>query len=157
MRKRVISPIPDRTRTRDENNLDIERVAVVEVTSEDKDFPIESAFNSEEARGWRAAEPGRQTIRLVFDQPQHLTSISLMFEENEVERTQEFVLRWSPNGGTSFKEIARQQWNFSPAGSTREVEDYQVQLSDVTLLELSIKPDISGGLALASLKNFRLS
>jgi hypothetical protein len=68
---------------------------VVEVTSEDKEFPVESAFISGDARGWCAAEPGSQTIRLVFDHPQRLKRISLVFEERETARTQEFVLRWS--------------------------------------------------------------
>jgi len=66
---------------------------MVEVTSEDKDCPVESAFASGNARGWRAAEPGSQTIRLVFDRPQKLRCMSLVFEENETARTQEFVLR----------------------------------------------------------------
>jgi len=79
-----------------------------------------------------------------------------VFEENEMARTQEFVLRWSPDGGSSIKEIVRQQWNFSPPSSTREVEEYQVELSSVTVLELVINPNIAGGTALASLKNLRL-
>jgi hypothetical protein len=74
-----------------------------------------------------------------------------------VPRTQEFVLRWSPDGGRSFREIVRQQWNFSPPNSIREREEYQVHLSGVTVLELVIVPDISGGLARASLKSLRLS
>jgi hypothetical protein len=130
---------------------------VVEVTSEDQDFPIESAFVSADARGWRAAAPGSQTIRLLFDHPQRLKCISLIFEENETGRTQEFVLRWSSDGGSSPKEIVRQQWNFSPPESIREVEEYQVDLYNVTVLELVIKPDIGGGVARASLKNLRLS
>ena len=72
-------------------------------------------------------------------------------------RTQEFVLRWSSDGGSSLKEIVRQQWNFSPPESVREVEEYQVELYNVTVLELVIKPNIGGGVARASLKNFRLS
>src|SRR5882762_3728327 len=103
------------------------------------------------------ASPGSQTIRLVFDQPQRLKCISLVFEENETARTQEFVLRWSADGGRSVKEIVRQQWNFSPPDSIREVEEYQVDLSNVTVLELVIKPNIGGGIARASLKNLRLS
>jgi hypothetical protein len=156
MRKRLITPTPENIRTCGQGWLDIERAAVVEVTSEDAESPVESAFSSGDARGWRAAEPGTQTIRLVFDQPQRLTCISLVFEENETSRTQEFVLRWSPDGGSSAKEIVRQQWTFSPPGSIREVEEYQVQLSGVTVLELTINPHISGG-ARASLKNLRLS
>jgi len=80
-----------------------------------------------------------------------------VFEESETARTQEFVLRWSPDGGNSVKEIVRQQWNFSPPDSVREVEEYQVELSAVTILELVINPNISGGVARASLKNLRLS
>ena len=118
---------------------------------------MESAFVSGEARGWRAAVSGSQTIRLVFDQPQRLRRISLVFEERETARTQEFVLRWSQDGGTSFREIVRQQWNFSPPETIREDEEYQVELSNVTVLELIIVPNMSGGAARASLKNLRLS
>lgn len=157
MRKRLIPPTPETIRARGEGWLDIERTAVVEVTSEDKNFPVELAFTSGDTRGWRAEAPGNQTIRLVFDQPQRLKCIYLVFEESETRRTQEFVLRWSPNGDTSLKEIVRQQWNFSPPESTREVEEYQVDLANVTLLELIIKPNIGGGVARASLKNLRLS
>ena len=114
MRKRIITATPETVRSRAEAWIDVERVAIVELTSEDKDYPIESAFVSEDARGWRAAAPGSQTIRLVFDQPQRLKHISLVFEENETARTQEFVLRWSSDSGSSFREIVRQQWNFSP-------------------------------------------
>src|ERR1700722_5784101 len=65
---------------------------------------------------------------------------------------------WSPDGnGSSVKEIVRQQWNFGPPSSIREVEEYRVELSSVAVLELIIKPNISGGAARASLKNLRLS
>jgi hypothetical protein len=157
MRKRLITPTAERIRTRGEDWLDVERAAVVEFTSEDADYPIEAAFVSGDARGWRAAAPGDQTIRLVFDQPQRLKCISLVFEEDQIPRTQEFVLRWSPDGGTSVREIVRQQWNFSPPDSVREIEEYQVELSSVTVLELDIKPNVGGGVARASLKKLRLS
>ena len=100
---------------------------------------------------------GAQTIRLIFDQPQRLKQISLVFEEKETARTQEFVLRWSSHGGTSFREIVRQQWNFSPPETVREVEEYQVELSNVSVLELIIEPNMSGGAASASVKSLRLS
>ncbi len=47
-----------------------------------------------------------------------------------------FALRWSPDYGHSFREIVRQQWNFSPPVTVRKTEDYTVDLSDVTVLEL---------------------
>src|SRR5438874_10558509 len=143
MRKRLITPIPQTARPDDEGWLDLDRAAVVEVTSEDKDYPVESALLSGETRGWREASPGTQTIRLLFDQPQKLRRISLVFEENEIKRTQEFVLRWSADGGRSFREIVRQQWNFSPPHTIGEVEEYPIELSDVTVLELIVEPDIS--------------
>ncbi|MGA2923141.1 MAG: hypothetical protein ABSE28_18705 [Candidatus Sulfotelmatobacter sp.] len=157
MRKRLMTPIPLDVPSRGEGWLDLDRLAVVEVTSEDKGYPVESALAAAEVRGWRAANSGTQTIRLNFDQPQRLTRIALVFEETETERTQEFVLRWSRDGGGAFREIVRQQWNFSPPKTTREVEEYQVELSDVTALELVIVPDISRGAARASLESLRLS
>ena len=156
MRKRLITSTAETIGTGGGGWLDVERAAVVEVTSEDQGFTVESAFVSGDSPGWRAATPGTQTIRLLFDQPQKLKLISLVFEENETMRTQEFVLQWSPDGGFSFRQMVRQQWNFSPPESTRETEEYQVDLSNVTILELVIKPHISGGLARASLKNLRL-
>ena len=157
MRKRLINPSAERLGTLPQGWLDLEHAAVVEVTSEDENFPVESAFGSEDAQGWRAAAPGHQTIRLIFDHPQRLKRVSLVFEENKLGRTQEFVLRWSSDGGSTLKEIVRQQWNFSPPESIREVEQYQVDLHNVNVLELVIKPDVAGGVARASLKNLRLS
>ena len=157
MRKRLITPTPETVRSRGEGWLDVERAAMVEITSEDKDYPVESAFASGEAQGWRAAEAGTQTIRLVFDQPERLKRISVVLEEKEIGRTQEFVLRWSADGGNSFREIVRQQWNFSPPETVREVEEYQVELASITVLELIIVPNVSGGSARASLKSLRLS
>ena len=87
MRKRFISSTPEPIRPHGEGWLDLDRAAVVEVTSEEEDFPIESALVSGETRGWRAASPGNQTMRLIFDQPQRLKHISLVFEENETTRT----------------------------------------------------------------------
>jgi hypothetical protein len=157
MRKRIVTPTPATVQTRGEGWLDLEHAATVEVTSEDKDFPIESSFSIESRQGWRAAEPGAQTIRLLFDEPQDLKRISLVFEDDEMMRTQEFVLRSESKVGGPFREIVRQQWNFSPPTSTRELEEYRFELSDISVLELTIVPDISGGAARASLKSFRLS
>jgi len=157
MRKRLITPTPDKVRFHGETWLDLERAAAVEVTSEEEDYPIESALLSRDTRGWRASKPGTQTVRLVFDEPQRLREIELVFEENDKQRTQEFVLRWSADGGNSFREIVRQQWNFSPPECVQELQQYQVELSDVTVLELIITPDISGGMARASVKSLRVS
>jgi len=137
--------------------MDVDRIASVEVSSEDADYPIESALLLDGKRGWRAAKPGSQTIRLIFDEPQKLRRILLIFEDAKNSRTQEFVLRWSPDIESSFHEIVRQQWNFSPPESVRETEDYMVELSEVKVLELMIVPDKSGGEVRASLVSLRLA
>jgi hypothetical protein len=135
--------------------LDLSQVARVEVTSEDNDRPIESAFGP--GAGWRAATSGRQTIRLIFDHAQPIRRIYLRFEETRFARTQEFSLRWSGGRDESFREIVRQQWNFDPDGSTLESEDYRVSLSAVSILELNIDPDIGAGEARAALASWRLA
>ena len=81
----------------------------------------------------------------------------MRFLELSTPRTQEYVLRWSPDNGRSFRDIVRQQWTFSPPGTTLETEDYQVDLPDMTVLELSIIPDIGGRQGLASLAQLRLA
>lgn len=157
MHKRIITPVQQETAPLDQDWLNMEGLAEVEITSEDSGHPIESALLPGRASGWRAAGPGKQTIRLLFANPQRLRRIRLNFLESRTERTQEYVLRWSPDGGQSYREIVRQQWNFSPQGATSETEDLHVELSAVTVLELSIIPDISGGNAFASLAQLRLA
>jgi hypothetical protein len=138
------------------NWLDLENQAAVEVTSEDADSPIESALRPG-GTGWRAAEPGPQLIRLIFSQPQRISNVRLKFTEAGTERTQEFVLRWGPDRKSPLREIVRQQWNFSPQGSSEEVEDYRVTLEGAAVLELQVNPDISGGKAVASLDELRVA
>jgi len=157
MRKTIIDSDLQQNVESDRKWLDIEKLAAVEVTSEADAFPIESALLPGEGAGWRASGPGKQMIRLLFDNPQRLQWIRLSFEELENERTQEYVLRWSPDSGQSYREIVRQQWNFNPEGATTEIENYQVDLSAVTILELSINPDISEKNVFASLKELRLA
>lgn len=157
MNKRTIDSVPATAISPHHNWLSVEALGNVEITSEDPSHPIESALLANRGSGWRAAGPGKQTIRIVFTHLQPLRQIWLNFHESEVERTQEYVLRWSPDHGQSFQEIVRQQWNFSPHGSTSETEDHHVDLPTVTLLELSIIPDISRGHAFASLAQLRLA
>jgi hypothetical protein len=157
VRKRLISQTVPSPELSAQAWLNVDRAASVEVTSEESGYPIESALLRGEKRGWRAANAGTQTIRLIFDEPQKLTRIWLVFEDTENTRTQEFVLRWSADTGQSFREIVRQQWNFSQPNAVRETEDYAVEIPGVKTLELVIVPDIKGGAARASLRNLRLA
>jgi hypothetical protein len=135
--------------------LDLAQLATVEVSSEDPQFPIEAVF-SNDSEGWRAAEPGEQHIRLIFDEPVPVRRIQLKFHEPAAERTQEFTLRWSPARGGPGIEIVRQQWNFSPTGSTTELEEYAVSLENVSALELTIRPDVGRKDAVATLAAWRV-
>jgi hypothetical protein len=155
MRKVIIAPVTYNKELPTEDWLNLDELATVHVTSEDPNFPVESAFTAEDA-GWRAASAGTQTIRLVFDEPQQIKRIWLLFEETENARTQEFLLRWSTDKGQAFHDIVRQQWNFSTE-SGREIENYKVDLSEVTMLELIIVPDNRGGEGKASLTAMRLA
>jgi hypothetical protein len=157
VRKRLISQTLPSPGLPAEEWLDVDRLASVEVTSEEDGYPIESALLRGEKRVWRAANAGTQVIRLVFDEPQKLKRIRLVFEDAENTRTQEFVLRWSSDTDRSFREIVRQQWNFSQPNAVREIEDYAVEIPGVKTLELVIVPDIKVGAARATLRNLRLA
>jgi hypothetical protein len=152
MRKRVIGQESPRA----QEWLDLKNVAQVEVSSEDPDNTIELALVGG-GHGWRASTPGEQVIRLLFDDPAQLRSIAVQFDEHARARTQEFVLRWSPDRGRSYREIVRQRFNFSPPGTTCETEHYTVDIAGATVLELRVTPDVGGGGALASLRQLRLA
>lgn len=141
----------------DQRWLDLRRLAQVEITSENAAHPIESALLPDTGKYWQASSPGEQVIRLLFDAPIRLSRIRLVFDEEQYMRTQEFALRWLPDGGQSYLELVRQQYNFNPQTTTREVEAYTVNLDRVTILELSIIPDISGGETRASLTRLQLA
>lgn len=134
--------------------MDVEQLAQIEVTSEAPGYPIDSAIVDDHGPGWRAAAPGEQLLRLLFDTPQHITLIRVAFVDADQERVQEFTLRWSSDHGT--REIVRQQFAFSPSGATHEVEEYGVDLRGVTALELHVIPDLSRRPVVATLAEFRI-
>ena len=140
----------------DKGWLDLEQNATVEVTSDHPSYPIEYSFGSNAGSGWRASQGGEQQIRIIFDKPVSVHRIELRFHEADYERTQEFILRWSSESDGSATEIVRQQWNFSPTGSTTEIEHYVVDLDAVSVLELAIRPDLHRPEAVASLAAWRL-
>jgi hypothetical protein len=157
VRKQILPFQPSNPSLSEDGWLTLTEIAQVEITSEDANYPIESALMPNTGNGWRADAPGVQRIRLHFDALQWLQLIRLRFIETEMERTQEFVLRYLRDNGQTYHEIVRQQWTFSPNGSITESEEYHVDLTDVRILELTIIPSISGGAAHASLTELRLA
>ena len=157
MRKHIINATKPNPPGTSEDWLNLEEIARVEVSSEDPQYPIELAFKHAESPGWRANQPGEQRIRLLFDEPKDIRRISLRFSEPQVERTQQFTLRWADNQTGPYSEIVRQQWNSNPRNSTMEVEDYKVDLHHVLTLELTIDPDLGKNRAFAALADWRLA
>lgn len=157
MHKTLINQHPENHPTPDPDYLDLEHLAQVEISSECPEHPIETVLVEGSGSGWQAACPGEQTIRFIFDQPQTIKHISLLFDEQEQSRTQEFVLLWRMDNEDYFREILRQQYHFSPPLTAREIENFSVDLKQLKALELRIIPDISGGEACAKLTRLRLS
>jgi len=157
MQKKIVSIDQQEKRSSEQNCLNLESIATVELTSESADHPIEMALTADLSSGWQAEESGKQMIRFIFKQPQQLNLIRLSFVETAIERTQEYILRYSADEGKSSHEILRQQWNFNPEGASLEEEEHQLELQNVMVFELIIIPDISGGEARASLQTLQLA
>ena len=156
MRKSIVSqPKAPGSSTSTGPWLDLAEIASVEITSEDAQHPIENALQ-ERAGGWRAAGPGPQVIRLTFDQPQSIHRIRLEFREERKERSQEFAV-FASSAKYQRREVVRQQWGFSPGGSTVEVEDYTVDLPAVSVLELEIDPGRHDKEAIATLESISVA
>jgi len=143
LRKLIIKPDPV-TPDAITGEIDIAGVATVQVTSESLEHPIDLAFDPHRGPGgtrWIAGEPGEQTVTLAFDAPQKINQILLEVEEPEVARTQELQLCLSRDGGRTYRELLRQEFNFSPDGTTFEREQWTVSTEAVTHLRLVIRPD----------------
>lgn len=122
------------------------------MTPEDPSYPIESALLAGQGSGWRAAGPGRQTIHIIFTHPQQLREIWLNFHEPDVNARKSMSCVGSRIAESPFKKSYANSGTLVPHGSTRETEDHHVGLLAVTVLELSIIPDISWGNAFSPLE-----
>ena len=143
LRKQIIRPSPA-IAAPTPGEIDIAAVATVLVTSEAPEHPVDFAFDHHRGPGgnrWIAGEPGEQTLILAFDAPQAIRRVALEVEEPEVARTQELQLAISTDGGRTYRELVRQEYNFSPPGTTFEREDWAVMAEGATHLRLIIRPD----------------
>lgn len=139
--------------------LDVVATATVQVTSEAADHPIDNVFDRQRGLGgsrWMAAGPGEQLLILAFDSPQAIRCISLEVEEQEVSRTQELQVAVSQDGGQTYRELLRQEYTFSPPGTTFEREEWSVTAKGVTHLRLWINPDKGGKPCRATLTSLSL-
>jgi len=138
---------------------DIAALATVGVTSEATDYPIDHAFDSHRGPGgsrWVAGAPGPQRLLLTFDAPQTLRRLRLEVEEHEVSRTQDLQVAISRDGGHTYQTLLRQEYTFSPPGTTFEREEWAIPVEGVTHLQLVITPDKGGAPCYATLTTLAL-
>ena len=153
LRKQIIEP-GSSPEPGPSEGIDVAASATVMVTSESPDHPVDHAFDARRGPGgsrWIAGGPGEQRVILAFDAPRLVHRIALEIEETECSRTQEIWLEVSDDGGETYRQVIRQEYNFSPTGSTFEREDWTIAAQAVTHLRLTVKPDKGGGDFRASL------
>jgi hypothetical protein len=146
-------------RVAEPGDKDIAALATVWVTSEAANYPIDNAFDNHPGPGgsrWVAGEPGPQRLLLVFDAPQTLRLLRLEVEERNVSRTQELYVAISRDGGQTYQTLLRQEYTFSPPGTTFEREVWAIPAEGVTHLQLVITPDKGGTLHHATLTTLAL-
>lgn len=139
---------------------DVAALATVFVSSEDPNYPIENAFDAEGGPGasrWIAGAPGEQTVIVAFDAPQAIRTVRIEVEEPDTSRTQELDLSVSDNGGQTYRHVLRQEYNFSPPGTTMEREEWPFSADGITHVRLRIKPDKGNRPCRATLTTFALS
>ena len=138
LRKQIIRPTEPQLKI-SSGRIDVAAVATILVTSEDSLHPVDHAFDAHSGSGgtrWVAGESGEQMLILAFDAPQTIRRVLLEVEEREVARTQELQVAVSGNGGRTYWELLRQEYNFSTPGTTFEREDWAVVAEGVTHLRL---------------------
>ncbi len=155
MKKQIMAEADGNATAAHEPWLDLDACASVKLTSENHEHPIESALYDGAGKGWVAGSAGPQTIWLHFDHPQRIRDVYLRFER-ATPVTQEFALSWSDNDGVAYRELVRQQFNFSDQTQCEE-ENLHADLTGVTDMKLTIIPDINGGESLATLQALRLA
>lgn len=143
-----------------EGEIPVAHVATLQVTSEQAEHPIDHVFDGSRGPGasrWIAEGPGEQTMILVFDSPQTIRRIAVEVEELALSRTQELSVSISSDGGLTYRELVRQEFNFSPPGTSFEREDWSVTAAAVTHMRLQIKPDKGGRVGRATVTSLSLA
>jgi hypothetical protein len=141
------------------DRLDIPTLATVLVTSESAEHPVDHLFDGRDGPGgtrWVASTEGEQTLILRFDTPQTIREVTLEAEEPFASRTQVITLALSQDGGQTYREVLRQEFNFSAPATTFEREVWNVPAANLTGLRVTVKPDKGGGPSRASLTSLSL-
>ncbi|MDO8735343.1 MAG: discoidin domain-containing protein [Elusimicrobiota bacterium] len=144
LRKRIATHPEEGKNQKEGRILDLINNAEVIITSEDKGHPVDNLVDGSRGRGssqWLAGTSGPQVLIFKFDKPHHITEIVYEIEETKDTRTQEILLETSSDAGEKYRELVRQEYNFSPSGSTFQKEVVTVNIHGATSIKMSIKPD----------------
>jgi hypothetical protein len=134
----------DSSETYPEREIAVLAAATATASSEAEGHPVSHIFDEHRGPGgtqWIAGEPGEQQLLLAFHRPVTIRRVTLEIEDRTVQRTQELQLSVSSDGGQTYRELRRQEFNFSPEGTTWECEDWAVAEFNVTHVRLVIRPD----------------
>ena len=144
LRKRIATR-PEEVKNQKEGPiLDLLNNAEVIITSEAEGHPVDNLIDGSRGRGssqWLAGTSGPQVLIFKFDTPQHITEIVYEIEETKDTRTQEILLEASGAAADKYRELVRQEYNFSPSGSTFQKEVVTVKIPVTTSIKMTIKPD----------------
>src|SRR5207248_8601034 len=127
--------------------IDIAARATVLVTSEDPDHPIDHAFDGQRGPGasrWISGASGPQTVVVAFDAPQTIRALLVEIDEPDTARTQEMEVSISTDGGATYRHVLRQEYNFSPPGTSYDNERWSVVAAGVTHVRWTLKPVVGG-------------
>lgn len=143
LRKQILSD-PTAARAPRADVKDIPALATVFVTSEAPGHPVDYLFDASGGPGgtrWMAGADGEQTLVLAFDAPQTIRAIGIEAEEPSATRTNVLVISLSGDGGRTYQERIRQEFNFSQPGTTFEREEWAIPAERITHVRVVIQPD----------------
>ena len=135
--------------SRESRWLDLDKVAEVAIVASGRRMHRSAGV-------WSAECSGEQTIEIRFHEPTAVSRLRVICLEAEQSRTQEMTVWASLRRGEQHREVVRQQFNFSPHGATKEVEEYALTLEAVTAIQVRIVPSIDGRPAVARVTELRV-
>lgn len=130
--------------------LDLDALADVTIVAAGRRAPRNS-------HTWLADCPGEQLIEIRFRHPMSVSRVRVVSCETDQSRTQEITIWASLRRGERHREVLRQQFNFSPGEATEQVEEYALQLEEVSALHVRIVPCVNGRRAVARVSELRVA
>jgi hypothetical protein len=106
---------------------------------------------------WSAESPGEQMILIRFHHRTPVRRLRVVSSAVRESRTHEMTIWVSLRGGERHREVLRKQFDFSPNGGAEEVEEYALQLEEVSAIQLRIVPGIDGRSVVARVSEIRVA